>query len=121
MEQEQEQEQERDNRLPGGLWLSLPGNADGSSSLTTMLHSQPNTGGHQLPQRPAVRGGSCHHWGAGAHYRLFDGTTVISLLPAGASCERVLLAETRDNLQRISAWMATTTISGIVQQPLRHR
>jgi hypothetical protein len=52
-------------------------------------------------------GGSCHHWGAGAHVHTFEGNSLLSLPPALAECEKVLLADMRSNLIRISAWMAT--------------
>ena len=81
--------------LPG-RWLSL------STPLSWMEPKQGASEAKGQPNQPSAFPASCHHWGAGSHVRLFDGNTVLTL-GGGASCERVLLADTGDNLLRVSA------------------
>ncbi len=81
--------------LPG-RWLSL------STPLSWMEPQQEASEAKGQPNQPPAFPASCHHWDAGSHVRLFDGNTVLTL-GGEASCERVLLADTGDNLLRVSA------------------
>jgi len=86
---------ELDAGLPG-RWLSL------ASPPPWMDPQQGASEAKGQPNQPPAFPASCHHWGAGSHVRLFDGNTVLTL-GSEASCERVLLADTGDNLIRVSA------------------
>jgi hypothetical protein len=89
--------------LPG-RWLSL-------SSPTPPSWMEPQQGTSEVkeqPNQPPAFPVSCHHWDAGSHVRLFDGNTVLTL-GSKSSCERVLLADTGDNLLRVSARAAPAT------------
>jgi hypothetical protein len=120
-----DQIEEEKEAVLSGIWLSLPAAAGGDPSWPALFETpQQVAGSNSLSQpsnRPVVNaGGACHHWGAGAHVRPFDGNTVLSLPPAMAACEQVLLADIRDNLIKISAWISSIPAEG-QRQHLRIR
>jgi hypothetical protein len=88
-----------------GLWLSP--STTGSSEWSQIQRQRTAAAVNDAERRHLRRqtAGVCHHWGGGDHYRMFDANTVLSLPSSAAGCERVLLAETRDNLLRVSTMM----------------